>query len=204
MFPSGFLTLLVCASVGVPAQRVASAGPSVMKFSDGMSGVTFEYPASWTFSNEQSFYLPPAIVSQASPVRGSVFTKEMHGIPSWPYTNFVGAEFVFTSEQVNSDDACRALANADNQNGSKPKPETLHGLTFSHGTSANAGLGHGINEDIYTINKGNTCWLFDLAVHSSGVPGDRTPRALTSGEKEVIAKQLQSILASVRIKAFEQ
>jgi len=27
---------------------------------------------------------------------------------------------------------------------------------------------------------------------------------LTSGEKEVIAKQLQSILASVRIKAFEQ
>ncbi len=204
MFRSAFLTLLVCASVGAPAQTVAPAGPSVMKFSDLLSGVTFEYPSNWTFSNEQSFYLAPAIVSQAAPVRGSVFTKTMRGVPSWPDTIFVGAEFVFTSEQVNSNDDCRALANPDNQNGSKSKTETLNGLTFSHGASANAGLGHGINEDIYTISKGNTCWLFDLAVHSSGVTGDRAPRPLTSGEKDVIAKQLQSILATVRIKAFEQ
>ncbi len=173
-----------------------------MLFTDPQYGVSFRYLSDdWTFSKQPDFYLPPAISSAASPIRGSVYTKKIRGIPSWPDTYLVGAEFSYAAQRENSPGDCKRLANPSGTDASKVSDQTLNGLSFHHGVFEGAGMGHEATENIYTIQQGKACLLFDLAIHTTGVSGDKTPRPLTPAEKETIEKYLISILESVKIEA---
>jgi hypothetical protein len=198
MMRRALFALAAAATLQAGAQTVTYGGPGTMLFHDPQYGVSFRYRKDdWTFSKTNSFNLPPAISSGTSPIRGSVYTKKITGIPSWPDTSLVGAEFSYAARPVNSPDACKNLANGGG--GSRVTEQTIGGLTFHHGTSSDAGMGHAVNEDIYTIQQGQTCLLFDLAIYTTSVSGDRTPRPLTNEESDTVEQHLKSVLETVRI-----
>src|SRR5271154_2519191 len=144
--------LIITAAIGAGAQTVTAAGAGTMLFTDPQYGVSFRYLSDdWTFSKQPDFYLPPDISSAASPIRGSVYTKKIRGIPSWPDTYLVGAEFSYAAQRENSPGDCKRLANPNGTDASKVADQTLNALSFHHGVFEGAGMGHETTENIYTI-----------------------------------------------------
>jgi hypothetical protein len=197
-------TILLGLALSSAAQQVTQASCGAMHYSDELFHVTFEYPASWTFARDQPFYMPLSISYRQDsatplPMRALVFAKSVDGVPPWPTTDLGGVEFGYEAHYVHSAEECRGLAlTLDNHDG-KIEQVKLNGISYWHGTAASAGLGHGIEEDIYTTLRTDSCLRFDLAVHlvNSGV--DVPPRALGPKEQQLIRAGLTGILSSVRV-----
>ena len=198
---------LICAASTLPAQGVTPVNPTTMQFTDPAHGVSFTYPASWTFAMSQPFYMILAISpANDEPTMGPgsalIYTKSIPGVAPWPKTWFEGVELGYDEHDVPTSDACLVLAKPANL----PVPidhvdeVTIQGNQYWHGTTSSAGVGHGLNEDIYTSYSSGHCYRFDLAVSllwlSNDTPG---PRELTAAEKALVNASLQSILNSVRI-----
>jgi hypothetical protein len=176
-----------------------------MRFEDSAHGVAFSYPARWSFGEESNFYSPLAITSQYAPLRGDVFVKEFPGIQKWPVTDLDGAEFGYAERDSVSPDECRRLASLASGQEATLDQQTIGGIPFNHGAGANGGMSHYDEENIYTTTSGNSCLLFDLAVHRLVAPsGTRTPRALSAHELAEVNEALHKILLSVRIESAKQ
>ncbi len=211
-----FIKLLVLAMISpaaapLNAQYVTLASPTDMVFSDSSIGVSFRYPPSWKFGLHQPFYMqlsisPPPDAPFESQLRGIVFTKSLPGVASWPKTHFEGVELGYDEHQVANEAACRALAQPDT-NGKNPVDEaTFGGIRYWHMTAENAGLGHGMGEDIYTTfaaqpgGTGGFCLRFDLAESTLSFALDGGPLpALTPTEEATIRGSLLGILKTVSV-----
>jgi hypothetical protein len=197
--------LLAYAACSALAQTVKLVAPSTLKFTDDIYGVTFRFPARWTFSERSNFYSPLSVSVADSPVRGVIFTKHLAGILSWPVTSFEGAEFGYAARKVVSPDACKNLALiASRGDNSTLDRRTLNGLAWNHGHGGEGSAGHSIDEDIYTAwteSAGGACLVVDLATQSleAGGSNGRNPREMTSQEKATVKRELQAILSTVRI-----
>jgi hypothetical protein len=199
--------ILLAWGLSLAAQSVTLVSPGVMRFNDPNFGVSFRYPAAWTFADDEPFYIPLSISlsdssSQSRP-RALVFAKSLPGVES-THTTFAGVGFGYDAHQVASSDACKGLARSGDNPDGKIDQKTIHGIAYWHGTSASAGLGHGIEEDIYTTLAGNsaeTCLRFDLAVQSVNIADETPPRALSPRETGIVHQSLLRVLSSVRIPA---
>src|SRR5580658_1483941 len=199
--------LVVCGACSALAQTVKLAAPSTLQFTDDIYGVTFRFPASWTFSERSNFYSPLSISVSDSHARGVIFTKRLPGVPAWPITDFEGAEFGYAAREVASPGACKNLAVSLNGGDNSTIDErTLHGIAWNHGSGGEGSTGHFIDEDIYTVwtdSAGGACLVFDLATQSLEASGShgRNPRQMTREEKAAVKRELQVILSTVRFAA---
>jgi hypothetical protein len=191
-------------------QSVRLADPSSMarmEFNDPTYGVSFRFPASWTYSTQPASIDPPTIIgppdyeSDIIPLRGSVFTKKLSGVPSWPTTIFNGVEFSYAVREQATPDDCRYLSLSASKLGAALQDVTLNGQTFHHGSGSGVGGGRGDEEEIFTASQGTSCLLFDLSEHFVNGGSDSTPpRALSSQESARIHEALMQIFESARIK----
>jgi hypothetical protein len=189
------------------AQTVEFVAPSTLQFTDDIYGVTFRFPARWTFSERSIFYSPLSVSVADSHARGVIFTKHLAGVPSWPITDFEGAEFGYAAREVASPGACKNLAASLNGgDNSAIDQRALHGIAWNHGSGGEGSAGHFIDEDIYTAwtdSAGGACLVFDLATQSleAGGSHSRNPRQMTRKEKAAVKRELQAILSTVRFTA---
>jgi hypothetical protein len=108
--------LLMAGAGSLYGQSVRLADPSRMEFNDPTYGVSFRFPASWTYSTEPASIDPPTIIvppdyeSNMIPLRASVFAKKLSGVPSWPTTSFNGVEFSYAVREQTTPDDCRYLS----------------------------------------------------------------------------------------------
>lgn len=184
-------------ALAAQAQQVTLVSPSSMQFSDPDYGVTFRYSPKWNFSANSGFYATTSITSADNPARGAVFVKDSEGFNPYPNTNFDGAEFVYTNRKTASIAECSALLHG---NGDKVlATKTIGHINYVHAHASDAGMCHQTQEDLYATYRNQTCYLFDLAVHTI-CPGvkDNT-RALTSSELVEVHASLEKILSSVKI-----
>ena len=179
------------------AQQVTLATPSLMQFTDPPYGVAFRYPAKWTFSVNSSFYATTSITSTNNPARGVVFVKASEGFNPYPNTNFDGAEFVYANRKSSSTAQCSASLHG---NGEKIlAAKTIGSINYVHAQASDAGMCHQTQEDLYATYRNQTCYLFDLAVHTI-CPGVKdNSRALTTTELAQLQSTLEKILSSVEI-----
>jgi hypothetical protein len=198
--------LVLAASLPLAAQQVKPSTSDFKRFIDPVSGVTFSYPSTWTLADDEQFYIPLGITfikdssSQNRP-RAVIFAKSLPGVESWPKTSFAGVEFGYDSPKAASADVCSALANTEDSPDGPIVDVTIAGITFWRGKSGSGGMGHSIEEDIYTTfsaASGN-CLRFDLALHSENVDGDTPMRPLSPRELAIIHRSLRDVLASIRI-----
>ena len=203
------ILLISLAAASLAAQTVPAASPALMLFTDAANGASFRYPAPWTLAKDPPFSIPLSTSASAdgsskNPLRAIVFTKSLPGLPSWPKTPFAGVEIGYDAPPAPSADACRTLANLGNEQNAKIGRLNLQGISYWHTKRASAGLGHGMEEDIYTTFLAappGVCLRFDLAVHTVHVDGDVPLRALTPRELALIHASLLGVLNSVRIPA---
>jgi hypothetical protein len=195
----------LCTAGQLPAQGVRLLNPSAMEFTDQSSGVGFLYPPSWTFSLSQPFYMQLAIspgpdASDKDRLRALIYTTSVPGVAHWPRTHFEGLEFGYDAHSVRDAAACNALATPDNGDIGKMDEVTIEGRRFWHIAESNAGLGHGMSEDVFTTFSDGWCLRFDLAVSElNSDENGMLPRPLTPSEQALIDASLRRILNSVRI-----
>ena len=166
--------------------------------------MSFQYPANWTLTTEQHFYIPESILTPAKPnsdghatARAAVFLDAK----TWPTlenSELKGADFVYNTRPGEDMRACTAWLH-DQAPFDKTDNQTVNGLAFTHVATGSAGLCHQANESIYIHQASGTCYFFDMAVHTicPGVAeGERnaTPRQL-----DHVKTRLQNIFATVRI-----
>lgn len=203
LYLAGFVFVLP-----VRAQSVTPVTDSTMLFSDPAYGVSFRFPAGWSFARiaaDARGNAPDLSIayrddrSVFTGLRGLVANETLHGIPSWPKTVFSSVEFAYDARPAASAAVCRQLAGEDWK--TEVDPVTLSGVVFWHGTSRNADVSTEIDEEIYAafVPASSACLRFDLAVATSHVTGKRIPRELMPKEKAVIQASLDAILRSVQI-----
>jgi hypothetical protein len=197
--------LLMAGAGSLYGQSVRLADPSRMEFNDPTYGVSFRFPASWTYSTEPASIDPPTIIvppdyeSNMIPLRASVFAKKLSGVPSWPTTSFNGVEFSYAVREQTTPDDCRYLSLSASKPGAALQDVTLKGQTFHHGRGSGVGGGRGEEEEIFTASQGTSCLLFDLSEHFVNGGEESTPRAYTSQESSRIHKALMQVFESARI-----
>ena len=191
------ISLLFATALASQAQQVTLATPCLMQFTDPSSGITFRYPAKWSFGVSSGFYATTSITSRDNPARGVVFVKASEGFNPYPNTNLDGAEFVYANRKASSTAECSASLHGDGDKILAAK--AIGNINYVHAQASDAGMCHQTQEDLYATYRNQTCYLFDLAVHTI-CPGvkDNT-RTLTSSEVTQIQSSLEKILSSVEI-----
>jgi len=192
-------SLLSITALTAPAQQVTLVAPSSMQFSDSAYGVTFRYPAKWNFSASNEFYSPASITSADSPPRGVVFFKDDEGFSPYPKTNLTGAEFVYVNRKAASAKECDAFV-LQREGDAKPlAAKTINNVDYAHARAQDAGMCHQVQEDVYAGYRNQTCYLFDLAIHTICAGVKDNTRAITNSELAQVTASLEKILSSVEI-----
>jgi hypothetical protein len=68
-----------------------------------------------------------------------------------------------------------------------------------HAQTGDAGMCHQVQEELYATYRNQTCYLFDLAVHTICPGVEDNNRALTGSELAQIQSSLEKVLSSVQI-----
>ncbi len=171
-----------------------------MQFHDREYGVTFDFPASWTFGEGPVLGSIPV---EGQILRAVVFETRISEIAGWPATSFAGDELEYAVQPVTSPEMCAklALSPTDVQGGVDSK--TIGGMVWNHDASDTGSAGHEALQNDYTAytkHSGGACLLFRLTVHYlNGRPGNSPPRFLTSDELAAAKAELQEVFSTVRI-----
>ncbi|HEY6446296.1 MAG TPA: hypothetical protein VIY53_07550 [Acidobacteriaceae bacterium] len=183
-----------------PAQTAPTRGAATKPFTDSQYGVSFQYPANWTLTTEQHFYIPESILTLPQPqsdghatARAAVFL-DGKAWPALDNSELKGADFVYNTRPGPNMKDCTAWLHRQ-VNFDKSDEQTQGGIAFTHVLTGSAGLCHQIDESIYIHQASRTCFFFDLAVHTI-CPG------VAEGERNATPEQLDGVRAELG-KIFE-
>lgn len=166
--------------------------------------MSFRYPATWTLTSVQHFYIPESVLTLPAPQSGGSATaraavyREGKGWPGLEKTNLNGADFVYNTTPGVDAKACTAWLRRQ-VDFDKTDEQTVNGLTFTHVRAGSAGLCHGADESIYIHQAHGTCYFFDLAVHTLCPGVVEGTRGATPAELDGVRSQLEKVFASVHI-----
>jgi hypothetical protein len=184
----------------------AQVRETLKTYHDPQYGVTFTYPSTWSASpNLDPFYLMTDILHPRPDDSGyeqalmKVSFKNNtldHGRPILD-----GVEFVyFVLPQITAA-VCYARIRdlADPSQGDRsPANVVIHGITYLHLSTGDAGLNHQARRELYAAYLGTRCYLFEAGIHSHN---GGNPAFLLSTQNETVKLQLPAIMQSVRINA---
>jgi hypothetical protein len=184
------------------AQTVTLAAPHSMQFTDQQFGVTFRYPAAWSYGTTHPFYNPEAVLTPGNDENPGYTARAVVVAPrgAWPELDktrsFTGADLVLNVFPGKELAACvqrLPLKYGYEEAGTK----TIAGIPYAVVEGGSAGLCHHTDETIYVTEASDACYYFDLAIHTN-CPPDGGSLPSPAGLRPVRA-QLESILATVRI-----
>lgn len=191
---SSLISMIALADLGQQGTLVNS-----MKQFSGSDGVSFRYPATWSFSTENEFYSPSSITAPYRPPQAVVFFKDGGEFNPYPDTTLNGAEFVYAKDKAATAEICPALTPHSDGNSHSLEPTTINGTEYTHVRLESAGMCHQIREDVYATYRNETCYLFDLAIHTicSGVKDNM--RDIRPDELSHAQDSLEDILSNIEI-----
>lgn len=194
---------LAASSMGASVQVAAAQGaakpvPVTKKtYTDPEGGVSFQYPALWTFSRDGSTYFTLIIVSAGEPVQAALSFSPKGNY--YEHTTLTGLEFLYRRKPTPTRQACEAVLLDNSGDGDPPAPLTIHGVAYAHLHTGDAEMMKSVEQDGYVTWRGGTCYLFegDLREISLGVDGEKN-RALTNRETQALKRHLSDIMQSVQ------
>jgi hypothetical protein len=187
-----------------PAQNSPAPEAATKLYTDSQYGVSFRYPANWTLTTEQHFYIPESIMTMPKPQSGGKATARsavfLDG-KAWPAledSDLNGVDFVYNTRPGAEMKACTAWLYRQ-VNSDKSDEQTHGGIAFTHVRTGSAGLCHQVDESIYIHHAGQTCFFFDLAVHTICPGVAEGERNATPQQLDGVRAELQKIFETVRI-----
>ena len=189
--------LLAC----VPA--FAQSDPKTHTFHDPTYHLSFDYPAAWTFSQNDreisTFHLDARSAPRNARLRAVVAMPEN----PFPASTFSGAYLYFSVIPHASAASCAAQAQSTTivRNASQTKPgekTQVSGIPFTHGHDEVKDICLTQHDEIYTTRHAGACYRFDLSINNfcggevSGV------KDITPAELDQVRARLTSILTTIR------
>jgi len=181
-----------------------NADPSPQKtFHDPTYHLSFDYPATWTFSNADgeisTFHLDARSASARARVRAVVAIPEN----PFPASTFSGAYVYFSVTPRTSAVSCAQQTTGTTIVKNIPQTEPgektrIADIPFTHGHDEQKNICITQRDEIYTTRHSGACYRFDLAINNfcggevSGV------RDITPAQLDQVRTRLTSILNTLR------
>jgi hypothetical protein len=185
-----------------PSSPLAASIAPTHTFHDPTYHLSFDYPATWTFSHTDreisTFHLDARSAPRTARLRAVVAMPEN----PFPASTFSGAYVYFSVIPHASADSCAAQARSTtivkNVPHTKPGEKTQIAATpFTHGHDEQRDICITQRDEIYTTSHSGSCYRFDLAINNfcggevSGV------KDITPAELDQVRSRLTTILNTI-------
>jgi len=174
--------------------------PAAQLFHDSRYGVSFQIPAAWNLTRKDADISTFALDAPTAARSTQMLAAAAIAFNPYPYSTFSGALFYFSVTPRTTPAQCSQQATAK-----APRTITtaqIGGIPFTHGYGEHGGICTESRDEIYTAQRNNTCYRFDLVINTfcGGDPGGGA-KDITPGELDSVRKRLQTILDSVHFDA---
>ncbi|MCU1223889.1 MAG: hypothetical protein JWQ42_1982 [Edaphobacter sp.] len=192
------ITLLALSAI-VYAQTEPTT-PAAQAFHDTRHGVSFQIPAAWNLSRKDSDLSTFNLDARTAPKNAQLRAVADIAFNPYPRSTFTGAFFYFSITPKTTPAACAQQASAQ-----APRTVTtarIGGIPFTHGYDEHGGICTESRDEIYTAQRNNACYRFDLIINTfCGGDAGAGARDITPRELEFVRRRMQAILDSVRFDA---
>ena len=185
------LIAFLLATISAAAQTDPAAPPA-HTFRDTHHGVSFQIPAGWNFSRKDSDISTFNLDARTAPHNAQMRAVATIAFNPFPASTFSGAIFYFSVTPHTTEAECRAQAPG------AVSAVPIDGVSFTRGHDEHGTICIEARNEIYTVQRTNSCYRFDLVINTfcggevSGV------RDITPQQIDAVRKRLESILNTVR------
>jgi hypothetical protein len=170
----------------------AQTDPPAHTFRDARHGVSFQIPAGWNFSRKDSDISTFNLDARSAPHNAQMRAVAAIAFNPFPASTFSGAIFYFSVIPHTTEAECRAQATGADST------VPIDDVAFTRGHDEHGTICIEARNEIYTAERNNSCYRFDLVINSfcggevSGV------RDITPQQIDAVRKRLESILSTVK------
>jgi hypothetical protein len=116
-----------------------------------------------------------------------------------PYSTFSGALFYFSVTPHVSVAECAQQAKSNSPHAVNTVP--IDGVTYTHGYDEHGGICTESRDEIYTTQRQDTCYRFDMVINNFCGGDVSGVRDISAKELDSVRERMQVILDSVRFEA---
>lgn len=197
------ITVLLLATL-LPITAAATAQSGKTKtFHDPTYRISFDYPASWNFTQTDREISTFHLDARSAPRNASMRAVAAMSQNPYPLSTFSGAYVYFSVTPKSSESACARQAlppkmTATPKESRATSKITIADIPFTKGHDDQREICITQRDDVFTTLHRGACYRFDLAINNfcggqvSGV------KDITDKELEQVRSRLESILATVR------
>ncbi|WP_446743174.1 hypothetical protein [Silvibacterium acidisoli] len=170
-------------------------------YQDKESGVRFQYPVVWKQASRSDNYLSPSVLKLGEDPKVSVaFSPEGN---LYEKTNLSSLTFTFLAPAVASKSACQARV-LTNPSMRSTEEQTIHEVTYLHGTGGDAGMCHQQQAEVYATYRAGRCYIFEKDFNTTCPFPDQGRRELTQTERTALQRHLDAIMETVSFSTEEK
>lgn len=180
----------------IPRTVPDPATPAASVFHDERYGVSFNVPTAWNLTRKDS-----SVSTFNLDARSALRSTKMRAVATiafnpHPTSTFSGALFYFSVTPNTT--AAECSKQATEKSPRKAGTADIDGVTFEHGYDQHGVICTEARDEIYTAERGDACYRFDLVINNycggevSGV------RDITPDELNSVRNRMKAILDSVK------
>ena len=182
------------ATISASAQTEPKTPPA-HHFHDTRHGVSFQIPAGWNFSTKDSDLSTFNLDARTAPRNAQMRAVANMAFNPFPASTFSGALFYFSITPHTTQAECSAQASAEPQHATTVP---IDGVSFAHGSDEHGTICTEAHSEIYTAQRNNACYRFDLVINTFCGGEVSGARDITPQQIEAVRKRLEAILNSVK------
>jgi hypothetical protein len=195
-----FAVITLLALPAIVYAQTEPTSPAAQTFHDTRHGISFQIPVAWNLSRKDADLSTFNLDARTAPKNAQLRAVADIAFNPYPRSTFTGAFFYFSVTPKTTPAACAQQASAQ-----APRTVTtaqIGGIPFAHGYDAHGGICTESRDEIYTAQRNNACYRFDLIINTfCGGDAGAGAKDITPRELESIRRRMQAILDSVRFDA---
>ena len=189
------LIAVLLATISAAAQTEPTTPPE-HPFHDARHGVSFQIPAGWNFSTKDSDLSTFALDARTAPRKAQMRAVANIAFNPFPSSTFSGALFYFSVTPHTTEAECHAQASAQFPHTVTTLP--IDDVLFTHGYDEHGTICIEARNDIFTAQRNNACYRFDLVINTFCGGEVSGARDINQYQIDSIRKRLESILSTVK------
>jgi hypothetical protein len=170
--------------------------PPARPFHDSRYGVTFTVPAAWNITHKDAEVSTFHLDARTAPHTTQLRAVANINFNPHPYSTFSGALFYFSVTPRITAGQCSFQASAKTLH--PITTDQIDGIPFTHGYDEHGGICTESRDEIYTTQRSNTCYRFDVVINSFCGGDVSGVKDITDRELDSVRNRMQTILDSVR------
>jgi hypothetical protein len=206
--PRFHLTILLLLATTLHAQTLRTppkqaATTPTHTFTDPTYKISFDYPATWNFSETDGELSTFHLDARTAPARALLRAVTSMSENPFPASTFSGAYVYFSVTPHTSASSCAAQATPPPSSAQKPpaKPTrtVINDIPFTHGHDEAKAICIVQRDEVYTTRHAGACYRFDLAINNFCGGEVSSVRYITPTELDQVRTHLESILNTIHL-----